>query len=247
MHYISERTGVQPSNLYGKLSYIYPVERVTSPPADIKLKHMVVFRVMKKKAVFLCISGLLVVAALFALLPENPAVREAFQADDSTQWEAVLQRFFDLRDDAVLRGDAETLQSLYLTEERNGRWAYENELSRSKTLKSWAAKQGVTVLNIHSDLTLRSIKQVGRGYAFYVVASTLFEYAYETAPDRGERLPSGHVPFHRPDPDGDGQRVDHQPGMVRRPALGRLQRRHGDGGDDAVHRQPRGCGSLGFK
>lgn len=138
---------------------------------------------MQKRAALLCAAGLLVFAALFALLPENPAVREAFQADGGTQWESVLQRFFDIRNEAVLRGDSDMLKSIYLTEERNGRWAYENELVRSKYLWDWAAKQDVTILSIRSDLSLRSVKQVGRGYAFYLTASTLYEYAYGAAPD----------------------------------------------------------------
>lgn len=154
---------------------------------------MIVFRALKKRTALALACALLLIAILAPLLG-SPAVISALQLGGESQWEAVLQRLFDLRDGAVLAGDAETLASLYLTEERNGLWAYENELVRSKYLAGWAAKQGVTVLNIKSDLTLSSVKQVGRGYAFYVVASTLYEYAYPSAPEavNGFRLGTYH-------------------------------------------------------
>ena len=155
---------------------------------------MIVFRVVKKRVVLICICCLLLLAVGSVLLATNPVVIEALQSDNDAQWEATLQRFFDLRNDAVLRGDNETLQAIYLTEERNGRWAYENELVRSAYLEDWAAKQGVTVLNIRSDIKLLSVKEVGRGYAFYLIASTLYEYAYDNSPDRvnGFRLGTYH-------------------------------------------------------
>lgn len=144
---------------------------------------MIVFRVVRKRAVLICIGCLLLLAVFSVLLLGNPAVIETLQSGYDAQWEGVLQRFFDMRNDAVLRGDAEALQAIYFTEERNGRWAYENELVRSAYLQDWAAKQGVTFLNIRSDIRLLSVKQVGRGYAFYMTASTLFEYAYQNSPD----------------------------------------------------------------
>lgn len=159
-----------------------------------KNENMIVFRVAKKRGVFICVCCLLVLAVCAMLFAGDPDVIEALKTSDDTQWEATLQRFFDLRNDAVLRGDDEILQSIYLTGERNGRWAYENELVRSAYLKDWAAKQGVTILNIHSDISLRSVKEVGRGYSFYLTASTLYEYAYDTSPDmvNGFRLGTYH-------------------------------------------------------
>jgi len=158
------------------------------------MKHMIAFRTVKKRTVRVIFCALLVLAALTGLLLGSPAVISAISAGESARWEPVLQRFFDLRDAAVLAGDVETLQALYLTDERNGRWAYENERVRADYLADWAVKQGVTILNIHSDLMLKSVKEVGRGYAFYVVTSTLYEYAYNTNPDavNGFRLGTYH-------------------------------------------------------
>ena len=158
------------------------------------MKHMIWFQAVKKRTAVITICGLVALAALLGLLLGSPAVTAALNAGESVRWEPVLQRFFDLRNDAVLSDDAETLQALYLTDERNGRWAYENELVRADYLADWAAKQGVTVINIHSDLVLKSVKEVGRGYAFYVVTSTLYEYVYDTSPDRvnGFRLGTYH-------------------------------------------------------
>lgn len=145
------------------------------------MKHMAVLRVSKKRMILIGVCCLLIAA--FLLPVGNPIAVQVLQAEKDVQWETVLQRFFDLRNDAVLKGDTETLRTLFFTEERNGRWAYENELVRADYLSDWAAKQGVTVLNIRSDLSLRSVKQVGRGYAFYVIASTAYEYSYPSSPD----------------------------------------------------------------
>ena len=148
------------------------------------MKHMGVFRIAKKTTALVYIGCLLLIAVFALLLAKNPIAVDVMNMDSDAQWEATLQRFFDLRNDAVLRGDNETLQAIYLTEERNGRWAYENELVRSVYLEDWAVKQGIKFLNIRSDLRLLSVKEVGRGYAFYLTASTLYEYAYDNSPDR---------------------------------------------------------------
>ncbi len=160
----------------------------------IKMKHMIGFRAIKKRKAGFIFCALLVLAVLAGLLLGSPAAISTVSAGESARWEPVLQRFFDLRDAAVLTGDAETLQALYLTDERNGRWAYENELVRAKYMADWAEKQGVTFINIRSDLSLRSVKEVGRGYAFYLTASTLYEYTYDTNTDviNGFRLGTYH-------------------------------------------------------
>ena len=85
---------------------------------------------------------------------------------------------FKVRNECVLSRDFEALKSIYLTDERNGRWAYENELMRSEYLKSWSDKQGVKILGIDSYIKILTSKAVGRGYAFYVMASGEYRYSY---------------------------------------------------------------------
>jgi len=99
------------------------------------------------------------------------------------EWDAVISEFFRQRNACVLRGELDVLKIAYLTSEKNGLWAFENEQNRSKALSVWAEKQGVTVLGIESRFVIKRVKKVGRGYSFYIVASNEYSYVYNDDPD----------------------------------------------------------------
>jgi hypothetical protein len=111
--------------------------------------------------------------------PAAPAISESEEAD----WEQVIDRLFALRDGCVLRGDVEPLRSYFLTDERSGQWAFDNEAARAEYLARWAARQGVTLQSIRTDIRILRSRAVGRGYAFYLIASTEYTYAYPDSPD----------------------------------------------------------------
>ena len=141
---------------------------------------MYLIKVVKKKTIIFILSSVffVIVLALFFLTEHVPAI-----SDSSEQWEQTITELFDTRNRCVLNGDLESLKKLFLIDERNGKWAYENEARRSRYLESWCQKQGANVLNIESTFVIKSIKQVGRGYAFYIVASNEYAYAYDNEPD----------------------------------------------------------------
>lgn len=125
--------------------------------------------------VFFIITGLL----LLTLCRDeaSPAVNA-----DSEDWQRILNELFDLRNDSILKQDKETLEDIFLINEKNGRWAYEFEVQRAKYLSAWSAKQGVEITSIHSEIKIKSVKQVGRGYSFYLISSNEYKYAYMDTP-----------------------------------------------------------------
>lgn len=98
-------------------------------------------------------------------------------------WEEIIDAIFSLRNECILQQDTETLKTIFLTNEKNGRWAYDFEVQRATYLNNWALKQGVKVTAINSTIKIKSIKKVGRGYALYVMTSNEYKYVYMDEPE----------------------------------------------------------------
>lgn len=168
---------------------------------------MYLIRVIKKKTIILIGSSVFFVLVLALVLMQThvPAMN-----GNSEQWEQTIAEIFEARNRCVLNQDVESLEKLYLTDERNGKWAYENEARRSRYLANWCQKQGASVLEIKSTFVIRSVKQVGRGFAFYIVASNEYSYAYENEPDTVNAFRLGT--YHSLDliPDGETWRISRE-------------------------------------
>ena len=105
-------------------------------------------------------------------------------ADNQYNWEEVLHSIFQERDNSLLNGNPESLTTMYIQDEQNSHWAYELEIKRAEYLKDWAARQGIQFTNINSNINIKRVRKVGRGYAFYVVVSSEYMYVYENDPDK---------------------------------------------------------------
>jgi hypothetical protein len=147
---------------------------------------MYVIKVVKKTTLIgsaMLIFFILALSVLLALTSEDGLY--TMSTDEAEpDWEHVIGNLFVLRDGCVLSGNIEPLRAVFLTDERNGQWAYDNEAARSRYLARWAAKQGVTFLDIRTDIRILRSRTVGRGYAFYLIASTEYTYAYLTEPEK---------------------------------------------------------------
>ncbi len=137
--------------------------------------------VVKKTTILRYLLLFLLIAAFFFT---KPAIENALSTNyEKNQWEEIIRTFFERRNNCLLAADTQTLESMYLTSEQNGLWAFENEKIRLEYLQNWAVKQGIAILRIQSCPTIRSIKQVGRGYAFYIAVVTEYQYRYSEDPD----------------------------------------------------------------
>lgn len=138
---------------------------------------MLFFKVVKKSAVIFYLTLAIVVLAGIIIITHSQDAISAINQD--VKWDDVINELFSTRNECVLNNDSDTLKTLFYTEERNGRWAYENEAKRAKYIDDWSQKQGVIFLSINSTINIKRAKPVGRGYAFYIVASNEYRYVYE--------------------------------------------------------------------
>jgi hypothetical protein len=113
----------------------------------------------------------------------DPKVSVTPEPSPQYDWERILGAIFEERNGILLNGNTEDLETMYVTEERNSLWAYELEIKRAKYLKDWAGRQGARFTGIKSNIVIKRVKKVGRGYAFYILVSTGYMYVYEDAPE----------------------------------------------------------------
>lgn len=136
-----------------------------------------------KKSGFSIIYYVMILAVLvYTLSVSQPGV--TVSTDAQYDWEKIMDGIFSERNDILLTGDTQRLEAMYASGEQNSKWALESENVRAAHLKEWAARQGVTFTGIRSKLVIKRVRKVGRGYAFYIMASTTYTYIYESLPDK---------------------------------------------------------------
>jgi hypothetical protein len=98
-------------------------------------------------------------------------------------WDQILHAMFEKRDGILLNGTTDDLKAMYALGERNSSWAYELEINRAEYLKDWGTRQGIQFKSINSNILIKRVKKIGRGYAFYTLVSTKYVYVYEDTPE----------------------------------------------------------------
>ena len=147
---------------------------------DVKINMTVLFLTLA----FLIIAG-------FVLFIPFESESEAILSTAHEDWDKIIGDIFRTRNECLLNNDPETLKALFLTEEKNGRWAYEFEKQRAEYLSDWAVKQGALFTKVTSNIIVKSVKQVGRGYSFYVLTSNEFTYVYGDSPETENKFRLG--------------------------------------------------------
>ncbi len=140
-------------------------------------------RFFKKNMTVLYLTLAFLIIAGFVFTIPFQSHDEAIFNTENNDWDKIIKDIFCLRNECLLNQDLDTLKTLFLTDEKNGRWAYEFEVQRAGYLSGWAAKQGVLFTKIGSDIIIKSVKQVGRGYSFYVLTSNEYTYVYQDSPE----------------------------------------------------------------
>ena len=134
-------------------------------------------RLIKKNMIVLLMLALFIIAG-FVFILRTSYNNEVIFNTDTESFDTIIADIFKLRNECIIKQDTKVLKTLFLTEEKNGQWAYEFEVQRAQYLKNWAAKQGVSFTDVNSDIIIKSAKQVGRGYSFYILTSNEYTYAY---------------------------------------------------------------------
>lgn len=139
-------------------------------------------RTFKRSSISIVYYMMILAVLAYALSAPQPGVPAA--ADTQYDWEPVLNGIFSERNDILLTGDTDRLNAMYAPGEQNSAWALEYEIRRTTHLAAWSARQGVKFTGIRSELVIKRVRKVGRGYAFFIMASTTYTYTYEDSPEK---------------------------------------------------------------
>ena len=94
-----------------------------------------------------------------------------------------VQDIFINRNKAILDKNLELIESLYDTNSKYGKWAYEYEERKVKYLNNWAEKQGVKFTEIIPKVIIRRSRGGNDKYSFNIMCNTEYKYIYENLPD----------------------------------------------------------------
>ncbi|MFW5981470.1 MAG: amidase domain-containing protein, partial [bacterium] len=114
-----------------------------------------------------------------------------------------MQQIFDTRNETILKENREVLKSLYNTDLRNGLWAFEHELKKTRYLHEWSKKQSIKFSKIQSHIIIRNSSNKNDGYSLNLLVNTEYLYNYIDTPEINNSFRIGT--YHSLDimPDGD--------------------------------------------
>ncbi|TDT63291.1 amidase domain-containing protein [Fonticella tunisiensis] len=140
---------------------------------------MYLFSAIKKSTLIYILSFTVITILLVCLYIFEPLAKDVVVNEEFT---ARVEELFQIRNMAMLKNNLKALEPLYDRGTRNGQWAYEHEVKKTKYLHKWADKQGIKFIDIKTKVLVRNAKQKGDGYYINYIASTEYKYVYENDP-----------------------------------------------------------------
>ena len=106
-----------------------------------------------------------------------------------------LQQIFIDRNRAIVEGDEDLIKSMYQTDTKYGRWAFEYEQIKIKYIKNWEQKQGVKFIEINPKIVVRRVRENGDKISVNLMCNTEYKYIYEDRPEEvnSSRIGTYHV------------------------------------------------------
>ena len=100
------------------------------------------------------------------------------------QFQPLIENIFSNRNSAILTRDCEGLKVFYDLNKNVGKWAYENEVTKTKYFTNWCEKQCVSFTKINSIIKVSKVKEIEKDvYNVICYACTKFCYSYEDEPN----------------------------------------------------------------
>jgi hypothetical protein len=146
---------------------------------------MVMFKVIRirKSVVFLVLAVLACAApvCLWQIGGAVPVFSNDGNASDISDKAvmALVDSQLAVRNTAMLTGEVTAIKALYDTGVRNGLYAYEHEVKKTKYLGNWAQKQGIRFTSISSKTQKKWINSKKERITINFLASTTYTYEYE--------------------------------------------------------------------
>ncbi|WP_026477377.1 amidase domain-containing protein [Alkaliphilus transvaalensis] len=106
-----------------------------------------------------------------------------------------IEEILNIRNQAYLDMDIDTISNLYNKEIRNSLWAFEYEERKMNNIQKWSHQQSVEFKKINSQVVVKSGKEKGEGYSVYMLVNTEYIYTYTDEPEtiNSFRLGSYHT------------------------------------------------------
>ena len=100
------------------------------------------------------------------------------------KFQPLVENIFLNRNSAILTRDCEGLKVFYDLDKKVGKWAYENEVTKTKYFTNWCEKQCVSFTKINSIIKVSKVKEIEKDlYNVICYACTKFCYSYEDEPN----------------------------------------------------------------
>ena len=113
---------------------------------------------------------------IFAENDDNDELKQQFQP--------LIENIFLNRNSAILTRDCEGLKEFYDLDKKVGKWAYENEVTKTKYFTNWCEKQSVSFTRINSIIKVSKVNEIEKDtYNVICYACTKFCYSYEDEPN----------------------------------------------------------------
>lgn len=153
---------------------------------------MQLYKLKKVSSIFTKFIIAILICSLF-----NSNISQIALADNDAPNEKEIQTFveniFIIRNKAILSQDLDSIESIYATDNKYGRWAYEYQERKVKYINNWAEKQGVKFIDIIPKIVIKKSK-IGKDVSsFNILCNTEYKYIY---PDQPELINSSRIGTH---------------------------------------------------
>ena len=127
----------------------------------------------------------LIIFILFLTSLQLFNIKYAYSITDESKKEVAsyIERIFQSRNEAILSGDLELIQSFYNMDTKYGTWAYEYEKRKMNYINNWAEKQGVKFTHINPTVIVKNIRKKNDNFSIYLLCSTEYKYIYINRPE----------------------------------------------------------------
>jgi len=132
----------------------------------------------KYSRLFFCIIFAVCILSNFQCFRLNLYASTLPQQIDGNELKTEVERIFNKRSSALVTGDYYSLNDLFDTSQKYGKWALEHEVKRVKYLTSWASERDITFTNIQSTVRIKKIYPQGKVVKLALEETYKFDYIY---------------------------------------------------------------------
>lgn len=150
------------------------------------------FYVLKtKKLILIGVLLLVCLGIILTSIRTQTVVANTALPVDNSELQTFLNDFFVIRNEAIKKGDIETVKKFYNINKKAGLYAFDHEEKKLKYLKNWSEKQGVTFTDIVSKIGVKWSRSNGPKLTINFLASTAYTYVYTNQPETKNLLRIG--------------------------------------------------------